>query len=431
MSAADTIFALSSGAPPAAIAIIRISGPSAFDAVFALSGRLHVPRRASLATLTDPKDKVFLDNALILTFPGPNSASGEDLAELHLHGGRAVVRAVESALANLPGLRRAEPGEFTRRAFLHGRLDLNEAEGLADLLSAETEWQRRAAGAMMGGAFSAAIEEWRQDVLRLSAITEAELDFSDEDDVESLNNTSISDGCIKLHDAIVQLLAAPAAEKLRDGIRVVLGGPPNSGKSTLLNALVARDVAIVSEIAGTTRDMIEVPVALEGIPFIFTDTAGLRDATEDVIEAMGIERSHSAIGSSDIFLWLGLEGEGPGHCQRIEIEAKADDPNRARKSENAFQISAVSGTGMNALVNEIIGRAKNLLPPPDQFAVNQRQRSLLSDCAVALAEASASADWLIVAENLRQARLALDALTGRAHTEDMLDMLFGKFCIGK
>lgn len=431
MSAADTIFALSSGAPPAAIAIIRISGPSAFDAVRALSGRLPVPRRASLAVLTDPKDKVFLDNALILTFPSPNSASGEDLAELHLHGGRAVVRAVESALANLPGLRRAEPGEFTRRAFLHGRLDLNEAEGLADLLSAETEWQRRAAGAMMGGAFSAAIEEWRQDVLRLSAITEAELDFSDEDDVESLNNTSISDGCIKLHDAIVQLLAAPAAEKLRDGIRVVLGGPPNSGKSTLLNALVARDVAIVSEIAGTTRDMIEVPAALEGIPFIFTDTAGLRDATEDVIEAMGIERSHSAIGSSDIFLWLGLEVEGPGHCQRIEIEAKADDPNRARKSENAFQISAVSGMGMSALVNEIIGRAKNLLPPPDQFAVNQRQRSLLSDCAVALAEASASADWLIVAENLRQARLALDALTGRAHTEDMLDMLFGKFCIGK
>lgn len=431
MSAADTIFALSSGAPPAAIAIIRISGPSAFDAVRALSGRLPVPRRASLATLTDSKDKIFLDNALILTFPGPNSASGEDLAELHLHGGRAVVRAVESALANLPGLRRAEPGEFTRRAFLHGRLDLNEAEGLADLLSAETEWQRRAAGAMMGGAFSAAIEEWRQDVLRLSAITEAELDFSDEDDVESLNNTSISDGCIKLHDAIVQLLAAPAAEKLRDGIRVVLGGPPNSGKSTLLNALVARDVAIVSEIAGTTRDMIEVPAALEGIPFIFTDTAGLRDATEDVIEAMGIERSHSAIGSSDIFLWLGLEVEGPGHCQRIEIEAKADDPNRARKSENAFQISAVSGMGMSALVNEIIGRAKNLLPPPDQFAVNQRQRSLLSDCAVALAEASASADWLIVAENLRQARLALDALTGRAHTEDMLDMLFGKFCIGK
>jgi tRNA modification GTPase len=431
MSAADTIFALSSGAPPAAIAIVRISGPSAFDAVHALAGRLPVPRRASLATLTDPKDKVFLDNALILTFPGPKSASGEDLAEFHLHGGRAVVRAVENALASLPGLRRAEPGEFTRRAFLHGRLALNEAEGLADLLSAETEWQRRAAGAMMGGAFSAAIETWRQDVLRLSAITEAELDFSDEDDVDSLNNIEISNGCMKLHDAIMQLLAAPAAEKLRDGIRVVLGGPPNSGKSTLLNALVARDAAIVSDIAGTTRDMIEVPVALEGIPFLFTDTAGLRDGTEDVIEAMGIERSHSAIKNADILLWLGEDGAGPDHPQCLEIESKIDDPNHVHKGLTAFQISALSGEGLDSLLSEIIGRAKELLPPPDQFAVNQRQRSLLADCADALAEASMSSDLLIVAENLRQARLALDALTGRAHTEDMLDMLFGKFCIGK
>lgn len=431
MSAADTIFALSSGAAPAAIAIIRISGSSAFDAVHALAGRLPVPRRASLAALTDPRDKVFLDNALILTFPGPKSASGEDLAELHLHGGRAVVRAVENALSSLPGLRRAEPGEFTRRAFLHGRLDLNEAEGLADLLSAETEWQRRAAGAMMGGAFSAAIEIWRNDVLRLSAITEAELDFSDEDDVVSIDNSYISDGCRKLHDAIVQLLAAPAAEKLHDGIRVVLGGPPNSGKSTLLNALVSRDAAIVSDIAGTTRDMIEVPMSLEGIPFLFTDTAGLRNATEDVIEAMGIERSHSAINNADLLLWLGDEGAGPHHPQCLEIEAKIDDPNHVRKGSAAFQISALSGEGLKTLLNEIIGRAKHLLPPPDQFAVNQRQRRLLDDCASALAEASKSSDLLIVAENLRLARFALDSLTGRAHTEDMLDMLFGKFCIGK
>ena len=219
-----------------------------------------------------------LDQALVLVFPGPDSASGEDLAELHLHGGRAVVRAVEAVLAGLPGLRRAEPGEFTRRAFLNGRIDLNEAEGLADLLSAETEWQRRAAGAMMGGAFSAAIEAWRQEVLRLSALTEAELDFSDEDDVGNQNSSYVSNSCVKLHDAITDLLAAPAAEKLRDGLRVVLAGPPNSGKSTLLNALVAREAAIVSDIAGTTRDTIEVPVAFEGIPLLFIDTAGLRDA---------------------------------------------------------------------------------------------------------------------------------------------------------
>lgn len=432
MSAADTIFALSSGAPPAAIAIIRISGPAAFDAVRALAGRVPAPRRASLAELKHPKNREMLDRALVLTFPGPDSASGEDLAELHLHGGRAVVRAVEAVLAGFPGLRRAAPGEFTRRAFLNGRIDLNEAEGLADLLSAETEWQRRAAGVMMGGAFSAAIEEWRHEVLRLSAMTEAELDFSDEGDVESQDNKEISDGCIRLHDAISVLLAAPTAEKLKDGIRVVLGGPPNSGKSTLLNALVARDAAIVSDIAGTTRDMIEAPVALEGIPFVFTDTAGLRDTTtDDVIEAMGMERTRAAMASADMILWLGDEGEGPENSQIIEIESKCDKPQRSEKGSTAFRVSALSGEGMSALVSHIIGAAKALLPPPDQFAVNQRQRTLLADCATALSDASSSNDWLIVAEHLRQARLALDALTGRAHTEDMLDMLFGRFCVGK
>jgi tRNA modification GTPase len=431
MSAADTIFALSSGAPPAAIAIIRISGPVAFEAVRMLAGRVPAPRRASLAELKHPNDGEILDTALVLTFPGPDSASGEDLAELHLHGGRAVVRAVETTLASLAGLRRAEPGEFTRRAFLNGRIDLNEAEGLADLLSAETEWQRRAAGAMMGGAFSTAIEQWRQEVLRLSAMTEAELDFSDEGDVQTQDNIEISECCIKVHDAIMALLAAPAAEKLRDGLRVVLGGPPNSGKSTLLNALVARDAAIVSDIAGTTRDMIEVPVALDGIPFVFTDTAGLRNSTHDAIEAIGIDRARDAMATADMILWLGNEGEGPDHPQIIELEVKCDQLHHVKKENAAFRVSALTGEGMGLLVSHIISTAKTLLPPPDHFAVNQRQRALLIDCAAALSEASDSKDWLIVAENLRQARLSLDALTGRAHTEDMLDMLFGRFCVGK
>jgi len=431
MSAADTIFALSSGAPPAAIAIIRISGTAAFSAVRALAGRAPEPRRASLAELKHPENGDVLDHALVLTFPGPQSASGEDLAELHLHGGRAVVRAVEAVLAGLPGLRRAEPGEFTRRAFLNGRIDLNEAEGLADLLSAETEWQRRAASAMMGGAFSTAVEEWRQEVLRLSAMTEAELDFSDEDDVDTQDNIKISDACVGLHDAIVELLDAPAAEKLREGLHIVLGGPPNSGKSTLLNALVAREAAIVSDIAGTTRDMIEVPVALEGIPFVFTDTAGLRDTTDDSIEAMGMERSRIAMASADMILWLGEEGGAPDHPQLIEIDAKCDEAMHAGKRAAAFRVSALSGEGMNELVRHIISIAKTLLPPPDRFAINLRQRALMADCAQALKEASSSPDLLIVAEHLRQARLSLDALTGRAHTEDMLDMLFGRFCIGK
>ncbi len=431
MSAADTIFALSSGAPPAAIAIIRISGPSAFYALGLLAGHVPVPRRAALVTVKRPNDKDVLDRALVFAFPGPDSVSGEDLAELHLHGGRAVVRAVEAALAEIPGLRRAEPGEFTRRAFLNGKIDLNEAEGLSDLLTAETEWQRRAAGAMSGGAFSFMVETWRRDVLDLSALTEAELDFSDEGDVDTQDNVIISIGCVRLHDTIMEMLAAPSAEKLRDGLRVVLGGPPNSGKSTLLNALVARDAAIVSDIAGTTRDLIDVPIALDGIPFIFTDTAGVRDSTDDVIEAMGIERTVAVFGLADIILWLGDEGAGPNHPHLIEIEPKLDDPAHAPKSKIAFAVSAVCGDGMSELVADIIIRAKTLLPPPDYFALNQRQRALLSDCATALAEASLSNDWLIVGEHLRRSRLALDSLTGRAHTEDVLDTLFGKFCVGK
>jgi len=202
MTSADTIFALSSGAPPAAIAIMRISGPAAFDILRGLSGRLPTPRRASLCSLRSPETQEILDQALVLVFPGPDTATGENLVELHLHGGRAVVRAVENAIEHFPGVRRAEAGEFTRRAFANGRMDLNEAEGLADLLSAETEWQRRAATQMFGGAFSAAVEEYRQEVLRLSALTEAELDFSDEGDVESQNNIFISNGCEKLQKKI-------------------------------------------------------------------------------------------------------------------------------------------------------------------------------------------------------------------------------------
>ncbi len=428
--AADTIFALSSGKPPAAISIIRISGPAAFDAVRQLAGRVPASRHASLSVLRNAEGEE-LDRALTLVFPGPDSATGEDLAELHLHGGRAVVRAVEAALAALPELRQAEAGEFTRRAFANGRIDLNEAEGLADLLTAETEWQRRAATAMTSGAFSRQIEQWRTELLNLSALTEAALDFSDEGDVGEQDKHLISNGCMRLHDAIAEILSAPAAEKLRDGLRVVLGGPPNSGKSTLLNALVAREAAIVSDIAGTTRDAIEVPVAVDGIPLLFIDTAGLRDETQDVIEAIGIGRTHDALADADIILWLGDEGDGPEHPNLIEIEAKADVSNHHTKRAGAFRISAQSGEGIAELMAEIANRARNLLPPPDQFAVNARQRVLLSNAASEILASSQASDGLIAAEHLRQARLALDALTGRAHTEDMLDALFGRFCVGK
>jgi tRNA modification GTPase len=428
--AADTIFALSSGAPPAAIAVMRISGPAALDAVRALAGGLPEPRRASLRSLRDAHGHL-LDEALVLVFTGTATATGEDLVELHLHGGRAVVRGVEAALLVIPGLRRAEAGEFTRRAFANGRIDLNEAEGLADLLSAETEWQRRAAVKMAGGAFSKAVEGWREALLQLAAQTEAALDFSDEDDVGGQDYIDISNRCEKLHDAIATHLEQPSVEKLRDGLRVVLAGPPNSGKSTLLNALVAREAAIVSDIAGTTRDVIEVPVAFEGIPFLFTDTAGLRDDSSDAIEAIGIKRAERAMAEADIVLWLGAEGEGPTHPVLIEIEAKADDPAHAQKSPAAMSLSAKTGEGLSTLITLLVERGRTMLPPPDSFALNQRQRSLLKDAAQFLSHAAKAHDPLIMAEELRQARLSLDALTGRAGTEDMLDALFGRFCIGK
>jgi tRNA modification GTPase len=432
MPAVETIFALSSGAPPAAIAIIRISGPRAFAAVKLLAGRVPAPRRASLASLRDPADSGILDEALVLVFDGPDTATGEDLAELHLHGGRAVVRAVEGALAAIPGLRQAEAGEFTRRAFANGRIDLNEAEGLSDLLTAETEYQRRAAASMMGGAFTRAIEEWRLQLLRISALTEAELDFSDEDDVDPQNKLSITKGYREIQQEIDTILRYPPAEKLRDGLRIVLGGPPNSGKSTLLNALAARDAAIVSDIAGTTRDVIEVPVALSGIAFILTDTAGVRDGSDDVIEAIGIERARDAFAAADMILWLGEEGDGPDHPALIEIGAKADEQGVClKKSANALTLSAKTGEGITELLNAITARAKDMLGPADSYAVNARQRALLADASLALSDAAQGEDWLIVGEQLRRARLSLDTLTGRAHTEDLLDTVFGKFCIGK
>ena len=430
MDNADTIFALSSGAPPAAIAVIRISGDQALSAVKELAGSLPPARRASLRRLAN-SDGVVFDDALVVIFPGPNTATGEDLAELHLHGGRAVVRGVEAALGAMSGLRLAEPGEFTRRAFLNGRMDLNEAEGLADLLAAETEWQRRGALQMAGGAFSKAIEVWREDLLGLSGTVEALLDFSDEDDVSPEENINISRRCMELHDVIQRHLAVPSAQKLHEGLRVVIAGPPNSGKSTLLNALVSREAAIVSDIAGTTRDLIDVPVAFEGIPFVVTDTAGLRNDTNDEIESIGIGRAEAAIEAADILLWLGDENMGPAHANSFEIEAKSDDPFHTTKSASALKVSAKTTDGLAELIQCLTATAKTLLPPPDSFAVNARQTVLLADTARSLAAAAIASDLLVTAEELRQVRLSLDALTGRASTEDMLDALFGRFCIGK
>ena len=431
MAATDTIFALSSGQPPSAIGIIRISGPKAASALRLLSGTLPDERRASLAKLTDPDSGELLDTALILWFPGPNSASGEDLAEIHCHGGRAVIRVLENALGNIEGLRQAEPGEFTRRAFTHGRMDLAEAEGLSDLLFAETELQRRSAIQAAGGALSRKVEEWQAGILRLSAMVEAELDFSDEDDVAPAQLDALQSAAQDLAAEMANMLARPRAEKLREGVRVVLGGPPNSGKSTLLNALVEREAAIVSPIAGTTRDVIEVPIAIGGIPFLFIDTAGVRDDGAEEIERIGIDRARQQFALADLILWLRPEGEGPTNSNLVEIASRHDHPEYQPKSSDVLSVSPLAGTGMDALVRMLVERAKDIVPRGDEISVNKRQADHL-----ALAQRSLDAildfeDFLIIAEQLRMARGALDALTGRASTEDMLDSLFGKFCIGK
>lgn len=423
----DTIFALSSGAPPAAIGVIRVSGPQAATALSALAGRSLPPRRAVAVALRGGDGRL-LDRALALWLPGPQTASGEDTLELHCHGGRAVLAAVEQALAVVPGLRAAQPGEFTRRAFANGRIDLAEAEGLADLLSAETELQREAAMAMAGGQFSAQVAEWRERLLTLSASVEAVLDFSDEDDVALLPDDFIA-RIAAFAAEIGEWLGRPRAEVLKEGFRVVLAGPPNAGKSTLFNALVESEAAITAPTAGTTRDVLTHPVALGGIPFRFYDTAGLRAETGDAIEAIGIERAQGAMRQADLVLWLGPEGQGP--VGAWEIAAQADRADHPHKSHARHQLSAVTGQGLDALRADLIATARQAMPRPGEAALNQRQHRLLAEAREALDSAASLTDPLLVAESLRLARVAFDALLGRTTTEDMLDALFGRFCIGK
>lgn len=427
----DTIFALSSGAPPAAIAIVRISGPSAFTAAGVLAGRLPEPRRATLTRLIDPRDGELLDRALILSFPGPDTATGEDLVELHLHGGRAIVRAVESALAVQPGLRPAEPGEFTRRALLNGRIDLSEAEGLGDLLTAETEAQRRMAIRAAEGAVSRQVEAWMSRLLLIAATVEARLDHSDEDDVAGSdgNDAELAAEAVALAEDIESVAGRPPVERLRDGIRVVLAGPPNAGKSTLFNALVEREAAIVSSIAGTTRDRIEAPVIREGVAWLLIDTAGLTEQAGDVIEEIGIGRTRIALTEADLVLWLGEEAPDG---DAIWVHGRCDLPGRQiLPAGRDVAVSASTGEGVDALWRILSARAALLLPSLEQLALNRRQQGLCVTAAAALRAAATERDLLLIAERLRSAQRAFDAITGRADVEAMLDALFRRFCIGK
>lgn len=367
-----------------------------------------------------------IDRALVLRFPGPGSSTGEDLAEFHLHGGRAVVAALSMALEEIEGLRRAEPGEFTRRAFENGRIDLAEAEGLADLLMAESESQRRAALALAGGELSRRVQDWQARLLRLAARVEAALDFSDEGDV----GEELGEGWAAEAEALLgeldALLERPPAERLRDGVRVVIAGPPNAGKSSLLNAIVQREAAITSDVPGTTRDVIEAPVLIHGTPFLFADTAGIRESG-DRIEAIGVERAQAALNRADIVLWLGDPDHAPPGAITVQTKIDRKMPRVGADAE----VSAKTGFGVAQLLALLVERSRALLPVEGELALNSRHRDALSACRADLEEALNSSDLLVRAESLRISRTSLDRITGRAGVEDMLDALFGGFCIGK
>jgi tRNA modification GTPase len=423
----DTIFALSSGRPPAAIAVIRISGPLAHSAAERIAGELPPARTAGVRELRHPATGERLDEALVLRFDGPASATGEDSAEFQCHGGRAVVDALLGALVEIDGLRLAEPGEFTRRAFRNGRIDLTEAEGLADLLEAETQSQRRAALALAEGGLRKQIERWRKRLLDLSAVVERTIDYDEDDNVV---DPGLAEGCAGLAGDLEQWLRRPRVELLKDGVRVVVAGPPNAGKSSLINAVAGSERAIVTAIPGTTRDHIEVPLAIGGVPLVMTDTAGLREA-QDPVEAIGVARARALAEGADILLWMGPTDEAPAHPRLLQLHGKADLPDRGAPPPGALAVSAKSGEGVSALLRRVAEVALTMLPGEDAIALNRRQADCLEEGYAALCRAASGADIVIVAEELRSARQSFDRLTGQSGVEDLLDALFARFCLGK
>lgn len=450
----DTIFALSSGLPPAAIAVIRVSGPRAGEALRVLAGRLPPARRATLARLREPQSGQLLDEALVLWLPGPQSETGEDTVELHLHGGRAVVAAVAKALGGLHGFRPAEAGEFTRRAFEHGRIDLTAAEGLADLVRAETEAQRRQAQVQASGIVGRQAEGWRSRLVEAIALVEAAIDFPDEGDVpDGLVNMAVEE-IRALVKEIGQILETDdRGERLRDGLRVAIVGPPNAGKSSLLNRIAKRDVAIVTPYAGTTRDVIEVHLDLGGFPITVWDTAGLREAMDlvdlDPVEQEGIRRARERQASADLVLmvWdtavaLTIKAPDEGRDRIWLVRNKIDTLDSDTKPlsgdgfgfETIMSVSALTGAGCDQLIEKIKEYAQSTLQGGESMLiVRQRHRAALAKCHAALARAL---DGLVgreelLAEELRVAASELGRISGRVGVEDILDAVFAKFCIGK
>ena len=441
----DTIFALSSGRPPAAVAVVRISGPRAGVALETLIGRVPAARRASLARVRDPATGDLIDEGLALWFPGPNSETGEDIVELQVHGGRAVIAALLAALGRFDGFRHAEAGEFTRRAFENGRMDLTAVEGLADLVAAETEAQRRQALLQLKGLLGERAETWRQRLIEALALVEAGIDFSDEDDVPSDLTARALELIRPLADEISKAMAGQG-ERLREGLRVAIAGPPNAGKSTLFNRLARREAAIVSPFPGTTRDVLEIHLDLGGYPVTVLDTAGIRDTT-DPIEREGVRRAGEQTAGADLVLWViepTSEDVGEASVQAgwlLVNKMDLADPTESRKIESRFKksngvhfISGRTGKGVEQLVTSISDFAERFFTQEAALVTRERQRAHLRETVLALHGARQAAQdgrEEIMAEQLRLATRALGRLLGRVDVEDVLDVIFRDFCIGK
>ena len=422
-TAGDTIVALSSGRVPSAIAVIRSSGPAASAAAAAVAGTVPEPRRASLRALRSA-DGALIDRGLVVFFPGPDSATGEDIVEYQCHGSKAVVEELIAAIAAQHGVRRAEPGEFTRRALTNGRIDLTQAEGLAELLEAENEVQRKSALLRAEGGLRRQVEHWRSTLLALSAEAEVAIDYADEEDGGLAFDPAGRLG--SLVTSIDRLLRTPRVERARDGVRLVVAGPPNAGKSSLVNALAGEARAIVTHIPGTTRDLIEVPLSMSGVPVTLVDTAGLRD-TGDTVEAIGVDLARGAIGRADLLLWLGDGRDAPDHPHRLQIASKAD----LDRSKEGLRLSVVSGEGLIEVRDWILAQAGAMLPSSEQPGLNAREAILVEQCRDALSRGLRQSDPVLLAEELRLSRASLDHVTGHSGVESLLDALFGRFCLGK
>jgi tRNA modification GTPase len=461
MADRSTIFALSSGRPPAAIAVVRVSGSQARIALERLIGRVPQPRKAALARVHDAASGEAIDEALALWFPAPHSETGEDVAELQLHGGQAVIAGVLKALAAIEGCRLAEPGEFTRRAFENGKLDLTAVEGLGDLIFAETPAQRRQAFRQLKGLIGDRAEAWRRRLIEALALVEARIDFSDEADVPEDLIAPAAEIARGLRDEIsVALADGHRGERLRDGLLVAIAGPPNAGKSTLFNRLARREAAIVSPYAGTTRDVIEVHLDIGGFPMTVLDTAGIRDSA-DPVEQEGVRRARARAAEADLVLWVtDVSAEGRT-CRPMPkfsddaphwvIENKIDlvkqstpalasgGARHAPKDEHGFtfSLSATEGAGVDALFAALAQFANDYFAGGETAVVTRaRHRRALEETVAALDRAVAETAIStpreeLIAEELRQATSALGRLTGRVDVEDVLDKIFRDFCIGK